>query len=203
MAVEERVDTDTIVYSIGDQVYVNLTNRCTNRCTFCVRDRADGVGGYNLRLAADPTPEEVCQALAPYLQSDVVYCGFGEPMMNLEALLASAKQVKAAGGSVRINTNGHACLIHGRRVAPELAGLVDEVSISLNAPDADSYAELTQCAYGPRGFAALPGFAGDCLREGIAVTLTVVSCIPDKDIAKCKELAASLGCQFRVRPYHQ
>lgn len=195
----ERVDT--IVYGIGDQVYVNLTNRCTNRCTFCVRDRADGVGGHDLRLAQDAAPEEVCSALAPHLTADVVYCGFGEPMLNLPSLLASAKQVKDAGGTVRINTNGHADLIYGRRIAPELAGLVDEVSISLNAPDAESYAELTQCVYGPRGFDALIAFAIDCLREGIAVTLTVVDCIPDEDIAKCRELASRLGCQFRVRPF--
>ena len=29
---------DTITYELGNNLYINLTNRCSNDCEFCVRN---------------------------------------------------------------------------------------------------------------------------------------------------------------------
>lgn len=47
---------NTFVYPLGEGLYINLTNRCTNRCGFCVRDTCSGVGGYDLWLDREPEP---------------------------------------------------------------------------------------------------------------------------------------------------
>ena len=40
-----------ITYPIRNSLYLNITNRCTAACTFCVRYHTDFVKGHNLRLA--------------------------------------------------------------------------------------------------------------------------------------------------------
>lgn len=192
---------DTYTYRICGTVYVNLTNRCTNDCVFCVRQKSNGVGGYDLRISREPDAEDVIADLTKEKPLDVVFCGYGEPTMNLEALKGAAKFVKGYGGRVRVNTNGHGSLVHGRDIVPELAGIVDEVSISLNEADRSSYAKITNCQYGPDGFDALLSFAEECVQAGIHVVLSVVDCISDEKIERCRQLASDAGCSFRVRSY--
>ncbi len=192
------MNTDT--YKIGDQTYINLTNRCTNDCTFCVRNTGDGVGGYNLWLEREPEAEEVIAALAKD-RTDVVFCGFGEPTIRIDTLLAVAKYVKSYGGKVRVNTNGHANAFHGRDVTPEMAEVVDEVSVSLNEADAEKYNKVTRCCYGEAGFGYLLDFAEKCCRRGMAVTLSVVDVIGEEDVEICRKSAEKIGAAFRVRHY--
>ena len=137
----------TMLYEVYDGLYVNLTNRCSCRCTFCLRSQGEGVcGSDSLWLEREPTFEEVRDEFAKFDMSrydEVVFCGFGEPTEAWEVLKQVAAYVKETYGlPVRVNTNGQGSLINGRDIAPEFAGLVDAVSISLNTPNHVLYSDL-------------------------------------------------------------
>lgn len=191
---------NTFVYTIGDAVYINLTNKCTNRCSFCVRDRHEGVGGYDLRLDREPSVQEVLDQLKKMPDySEAVFCGYGEPMIRLEELKEIAEYLKSRDTEVRINTNGHANLVHKRNVVPELKGIVDVISISLNAPDPDSYHEVCNSIYKRDAFSAVIEFAKQCSKCIDKVILSVVDVIPQEEIEKCREIAKEIGTSFRIR----
>ena len=194
--------SDTLIYRIGGAVYINLTNKCTNNCTFCLRETQDGVDGYHLRLKKDPEASEIIAALAQ--ESDVketVFCGLGEPTMRLETLLGVAAYLKSRGSHVRLNTNGQGSAYAGRDIAPELKGLVDTVSISLNASDAVKYDEICKSIYGEEGFDHMLEFAKSCIREGIETVLSVVDVIGQSEIERCQKIADDVGARLRVRHY--
>lgn len=191
---------DLYVYEYGGKAYINLTNRCTNNCTFCIRNHEDGVGGYYLWLTKEPTAKEVTDLLEKD-RKDVVFCGFGEPTIKIDELKEIAKFVKEYGGHVRINTNGHASAFHGRNIAAELKGIVDEVSISLNNSDPGKYDELCRSVYGKQGYLHMLQFARDCVANGIAVKFSVIDLIGQEDIEKCRKIAEEIGAGFKVRTY--
>ena len=74
--------------------------------------------------------------------AEIIWCGFGEPTFMLDLITEASPILRRAGAQVRLNTNGHACLIHGRDVMAELARAVDTVSVSLNAPSGERYIAL-------------------------------------------------------------
>ncbi len=187
-------------YKLGKDTYINLTNKCTNDCTFCIRNGNEGVGGYKLWLEQEPTAQQVIELLSKD-KTDVVFCGFGEPTIKLQELIEIARYVKSYGGHVRVNTNGHANIYHGRDVAGELAAVVDEISISLNEADAQKYNEVTKCGYGEAGYGYMLDFARRCVEEGIKTTLSVVDVISEEDVAACRKTAEGIGARFRVRNY--
>ena len=194
----------TICYVLGDELYINLTNRCTNCCSFCVRDTDCGISeNVNLWLAREPTAEEVIADIQKFdlsKYSEVVFCGYGEPMIRVEELIAAAKFIKENHNMpIRINTNGHANRIHGRDVTPELSGLVDTISISLNAKDREQYRKLCRCDYGAEGYDEMIEFTKKCKKVIPNVVLSVVDVIPKEDIEECRKTAQKLGVSFRVR----
>ena len=129
----------TIAYAVGKNLYLNITNRCPCACTFCIRTMCDGAYGSDpLWLDHEPSMEEIRAALDKEDLShyqEVVFCGFGEPTERLETLCETAKLLKARGvKTIRINTNGLSDLIHGRKTAADLKGLVDiVVTLALRA----------------------------------------------------------------------
>jgi TatD DNase family protein len=194
-----------ILYTIRDSLYVNLTNRCPNRCTFCPRASDPSVKGHYLALEAEPSAQEVIAELAAYRLGDwreVVFCGFGEPTLRLEELKAVAAHVKAAGLPVRVNTNGQGNLIHGRDVTGELAPLVDTVSVSLNTADPRQYADLCRSEFGPRAYEGIIEFIRAAQAAGIRVVVTAVAA-PGVDIDAVGRLAGQLGAEFRPRKYQE
>ena len=109
----------TLTYRLGNALYINLTNKCTNACSFCIRLGGDTVGDSgSLWLEREPDKEEV---LADIFRRDLsefqelVFCGYGEPMMRLDDLVWIAAQVKrkAPNLPIRVNTNGQAELFYG------------------------------------------------------------------------------------------
>jgi TatD family-associated radical SAM protein len=187
------------------QIYVNLTNRCNNACTFCLRDGEAGRQS-SLWIEREPSVEELCATLDRFDLSpinELVFCGFGEPTMRLDALLALARHVHetAPGVRVRLNTNGLANLQYGRDVTPELADDVDVVSVSLNTSDPTHYLELTRSTFGKRAYEAMWEFARLCKERGIDTHMTVVDVIGDDDIARCRRLCEEAGIKFRIRAY--
>lgn len=192
-----------IAYRIRNSLYLNITNRCTNSCTFCAKFRDFNVKGHQLKLDHEPDFEEVIAAIGdPTLYEEVVFCGYGEPLLRLDLIKQLSTWLKKQNTIVRINTDGQANLVHQRNILPELEGLIDEVSISLNAPDAQHYQQICQSSYGPDSYAAVKEFirlAPRYIPEVIASAVTV----PGIDIEACEQIATELGVEFRQRIYNE
>lgn len=192
-----------IAYTLGDSLYLNITNRCSNACSFCIRNTADGVGGHYLWLSSEPSAEEIIQAIGdPSGYKEVVFCGFGEPLMRVDAVRDVAAYIKSRWPNmpIRVNTNGHANLIHGRNVVPELKGLIDVMSISLNAESAGKYVAMCRPRFGAEAYQAVLDFARECKGVIPKVVLSVVD-VPEVDVESCRRIAEELGVEFRVRHY--
>ena len=187
-----------VAYKIRASLYLNITNRCTNECSFCIRFYSDFVKGHMLRLAKEPTAEELKSAIGnPTAYKEVVFCGYGEPLLRLDVVRDVASWVKAKGGRVRINTNGHGNLIHGRNILPELAGLIDSISVSLDAHDAETYERLCKPAF-KNAFEGVMDFIREAKKHIPDVEASVVEA-EGVDIEKCREIAEGLGARLRVR----
>ena len=191
------------VYDYEGKTYINLTNRCNNACDFCIRKNEVGIEGYNLWLNHDAKAEDVIKQLKENgkLGADVVFCGYGEPTMNLDTLIEVARFVKQNGAKTRLNTNGLASAHYDRDVAAMLKDVIDEMSISLNDSDAKKYDDICHSRFGLNAYGYMLDFARDCVKYGIKTILTVVDVIPKENIEKCAEIAKEVGAIFRVRTY--
>ena len=198
----------TITYPVTTGLYVNITNRCPCACTFCVRNKKDHVfESDSLWLEREPTVQEICDSLDTWDLSkyeEVVFCGFGEPTERLYDLLEVAKYIKSKSDiRIRINTNGLADLIWEKSTAPKLKGLIDAVSISLNATNKEDYLEVVRPKFGIESFDAMLQFTKDCTEYVPSVMMTVVDVVTTKEEQeKCREICESVGAIFRVRPYN-
>ena len=192
---------DTYVYRIGNNLYVNLTNRCSNRCTFCVRNGRQTFEGYDLWLKdGEPSAEQVEKALGECDCEEVVFCGFGEPTYRLGAMLEVCDYVHAHGKKTRLNTNGHGSIINERDIAPELVGKLDGINISLNAPDAKRYDKLCKPLYPDMAFDSMLFFAEACRSNSLNCWFSVVDCIGEAEVEECRKVAERVGVPLRVRP---
>ncbi|HHT9119292.1 MAG TPA: TatD family hydrolase [Candidatus Hypogeohydataceae bacterium YC41] len=193
-----------IAYTIRNSLYLNITNRCSNTCSFCPRLEKPYVKGYYLGLKKEPTVEAVLEAVGDNIgrYDEVVFCGYGEPTERLDILKEVANILKEKGArKIRLNTNGQGDLINGRPICAELAGLVDSVYISLNTPSADEYKELCSPGFEDMAYPALLAFTRQAKDSIPEVTLSVVD-VPGLDVETCKEIARELGVNFRVRRYN-
>ena len=196
-----------IAYKYQNSLYLNLTNRCTNKCKFCIRFTPSGVDNIDLWLEHEPTVEEIIKALddAGFENyPEIVICGYGEPLLRIDAVLEVAKYIKSKKDiKIRVNTNGHANRFAGRDVTPEMKGLIDTISISLNAENAQKYQEICLCDYGEEGFYEMLKFAS-CAKNYVPdVTLSVVDVIGEDAIEKCRKIAEEIGVNYRVREYSE
>ena len=198
----------TATYRVGNGLYVNLTNKCPCACTFCIRQNGDGVyGSDSLWLEREPTADEVCASIEANLGdcTELVFCGYGEPTERLDALLEVARRFRAVHPEVpiRVNTNGLSDLIAGEPTAHRFKGLVDTVSISLNAPTAEEYVALCRPKFGAAAYPALLKFAEEVKGFVKDVVLTVVGTAdltPEKEAA-CRRVASEHGVPLRVRTF--
>lgn len=197
----------TMLYEVYDGLYVNLTNRCSCRCTFCLRSQGEGVcGSDSLWLRHEPTFEEVRDEFAKFdmgKYEEVVFCGFGEPTCAWEVLKQVAAYVRETYGlPVRVNTNGQGSLINGRDIAPEFEGIIDAVSISLNTPNPERYAELTRSQFGDEAYPAMLDFAREVSRYVPSVTMTTVeTTLTPAEEAQCQAICDELGVNYRIRKW--
>ena len=196
----------TILYPVGQHLYVNLTNKCPCACTFCIRQNGDGAyGSDSLWLEHDPDLDEIKAAFAKWDLSqftELVFCGYGEPTEALPMLLQTAAYAKTLPGCppIRLNTNGLSDLIHGESTASQFAGLIDTVSISLNAGTEKEYMAVTRPKW-DNAFEAMQKFALDCKKYVPKVMFTVVDVIPQSEIEAAQAVADRLGIPLRVRKY--
>lgn len=184
-------------------IYLNLTNRCSCDCEFCLRSWSDGLYGVSLILDVEPGIEDVTTALELEFLSgpadEIVFCGFGEPTMRLDLVLAVTEWLHLRRLPARLDTNGHGSLLNPDVDVPvELARAgLNAVTVSLNAADPLAYERICRPAFA-KAHRAVLRFAEDCLANGITTTLTAVE-HPDADLAGCQAIAQRLGAAFRVR----
>ncbi len=195
------------VYWLDNKLYLNITNQCSNCCFFCLKRYKRGVGGFNLKLAEEPSiaqiTSELGEALIMRSWNELVFCGFGEPTERLDVLLEIARWIRQHYGRplrVRVNTNGHAYVLNrGRDVAAELkAAGVDQVSVSLNAGDMETYLEICKPTF-TGAYEAVIDFVQKA-KSTLEVEVTAVR-MPEVDIAKVQAVADGLGVKFRIRDY--
>ena len=195
----------SIVYDYFGGLYINLTNKCPNACEFCIRNFTDSLGDADsLVLKEDPTIDEVKKELESWdvrRYDEVVFCGYGEPTERLPELLELARHIKAKyGRQIRINTNGLADLIWGRPTAPDLKGVIDAVSISLNEADAQKYLDLCHPRFGLQSYDAIIRYIEDVKNYVPYVAVSVVThAISADSLQRCREKAEELGVVFKMR----
>ena len=198
-----------IIYKIRNTAYVNVTRGCTSACVFCPRTRESGlaVKGHNLAVSHEPTVEETKTALEVFRGDcdEICFCGFGEPLLRLDFVIAVASYCKERfrGIPIRIDTNGHGNLIHKRNILPELAGMIDRMSISLNAPDAESYRKIVQPEFEGDVFEEVKAFIREAKKHIPLITVTCLN-YPGIDTEKVRHIAEEeLSVQFRLRIYDE
>lgn len=187
-------------------MYINLTNKCSNGCDFCVRnERASYYGNYLWLRNGDPSAEAVIAQVRGMGDlsrfKEVVFCGFGEPTYKVKEMVELCDYFHEKGLSTRLNTNGQGNLINKRDIVPELKGKIDFVNVSLNASCAEKYQPICRSQYGENGFAALVEFAKICKRNGVNCRFSIVDCIGEEEVEACKRLAASVNIPLYVRTY--
>jgi len=196
-----------VVYWLGENLYLNITNRCSNNCYFCFRKYKTGIGRFNLKLTAEPpTTDIIKQAtsmLAKKQWKEIVFCGFGEPLIRLDTVLDVTEQLKTTSTvPIRINTNGQAYLINkDRNVIDELkeAG-VDKLSVSLNAHNKETYDSVCKPNF-ENAFDSVLQFISKASAL-INTEITVVT-IPEVNISEMEALAKNLQVKLRIRQYEQ
>ena len=198
---------NTLVYVLDNKIYINLTNRCTNNCIFCLRQDKSDVCGQEMWLESENfTAQDVIEQLKNFniQTSEITFCGYGEPTLKLNILKEVAKYIKENYPEIklRLNTNGHANFVYKRNVAPELKGLIDIISVSLNGASKEEYNELSKPTF-EGAYDEVKKFIKACTDEGIRTIATVVDGYKGcrLDIEKCRQIAASLGAEFRVREW--
>ncbi len=194
-----------ILYTYKNQVYANITNKCDCSCQFCVRSHKDSVGeAENLWFQSEPALEDIKKAMDEFDFTgfaELVFCGYGEPTCALENLLASAAYAKEKYHvKIRLNTNGLANLYHKRNVVPELAKVIDSVSISLNAPTAEKYQEVTRPQF-ENAYPALLEFASLAKEAFEHTQLSIVDVLPEEEIKACQKIADDRGIYLKIRKF--
>lgn len=196
---------DNYVYRVGENIYINLTNKCSNNCSFCIRNGREGMNDIKLWLSKEPAAADVFAQLK--LQGDlkkfgeIVFCGFGEPTYNLDTLIEVGRFLVGSGYKVRLNTNGHGSRINGKNIVPLIKNSLTEINVSLNSGDKEKYAAECESIYGLEAYDIMLQFAKECKKEGIRVVLSVVDIIGEAEILKCQAVAKQNNLPLRVRKF--
>lgn len=196
-----------ITYEYEGALYINMTNACSNRCEFCLRDNSSG------SLYADdlwyhgkePSKEVMLQDILTRelpAYREIVFCGYGEPTCRFDDMMWLCDEIKKRGDyPIRINTNGQADLITGKKTAGLLKGRVDCISVSLNASTPEKYDEICHSVYGLQALPAILQFTAETTRYVPRVVMTVVSTMGKEEITRCHALCEETGAEFKVREY--
>lgn len=204
-ALSDEKGEGKLVYPIRDSLYISLTNKCTNYCTFCGKFKDYTVKGHNLKLKKEPVAKEILKEIEPYLKEEkykeVVFCGYGEPLLRLDLLKEVGLALKEKGQRIRINTDGMANMVYRRDITPEL-DFVDEISVSLNAHDSETFQEIVKSPFKEKAWDGIKDFILKCKEhiETVDATVVAMDCV---DVEKAKKIVEEeLGVNFRSRPYN-
>lgn len=195
-----------IFYDLNGSLYANITNKCPCACTFCLRNNGDSVGGNDsLWLEHEPSIDEIKNAfdeadISKY--NEIVFCGYGEPMERASELIEIAKYIKEKTNlKIRINTNGLVLLIHPDFELESMRGIIDTLSISLNASDSEKYYSITNSKFGLPSYNAMLNFAVNASSVVSNVVFTIVGVVDDEEVKACQNRADDLGIPLKIRSY--
>ncbi|WP_223668821.1 TatD family nuclease-associated radical SAM protein [Kangiella shandongensis] len=193
-------NTERYWYEIRGSLYLNICDRCTLRCQFCPKTQGiNQVHHYDLSLARQPEAEQVIATLPDLMNyKEVVFCGYGEPTLRLKQLLAIARYCKKYGIRTRLNTDGLGNVVHKRDIIPELAEVVDSVSISLNAQDTETYTNHCQPQL-KSAYLAVHQFIRRAVDFFAEVRVTAIEGLEGVDIEQCRTIAERYGATFVPR----
>lgn len=196
-----------VVYHLENKVYLNITNRCTNQCYFCLRKFKSGVAGFNLRLQSEPTLHEIKSELKSKLShrrwDEIVFCGFGEPTIRIKTLLDASNWInRELKLPICLNTNGHALLLYPKRdIVKQLKESgISKLSVSLNAPNSALYNEVCRPVF-ENAFEKVLEFIELSRDMGFKMQVTAVT-IPEISVSAVEELASRMAVRFKPRMYH-
>ncbi len=203
---KEENRKDTYLYTLDGNLYVNLTNKCSNGCDFCVRnERTSYYGNYLWLRHGEPTPEKVIADSKGFGDltrfKEVVFCGFGEPTYRVAEMVVLCDYFHEKGLKTRLNTNGQGNLINKRDIVPELKGKLDFINVSLNASCYEKYQPICRSQFKEAGFASMIEFAKSCRKNGIDCRFSIVDCIGEEEVEACKKLAQSVNVPLYIRSY--
>ncbi len=203
---QQQQRKDTYVYVLDGNLYLNLTNKCSNGCDFCVRnERSSYYGNYLWLQKGEPNAQQVIAQINGMGDlkrfKEAVFCGFGEPTYRMEVMCEVADYLHEKGLSTRLNTNGQGCLINKRDIVPELIGKIDLVNVSLNASCYEKYQKICRSQFREAGFDGMVEFAKSCKRQGVNVRFSIVDCIGEEEVEACKRLAAKVNVPLYIRDY--
>ncbi len=203
---KEENRKDTYLYVLDGNLYVNLTNKCSNGCDFCVRnERTSYYGNYLWLRHGEPTVDKVLADLKGFGDltrfKEVVFCGFGEPTYKVAEMVALCDYFHEKGLKTRLNTNGQGNLINKRDIVPELKGKLDFINVSLNASCYEKYQPICRSQFKEAGFAGMVDFAKGCRRAGIDCRFSIVDCIGEEEVEACKRLSQSVNVPLYIRDY--
>ena len=191
---------ETLVYELHGNLYLNITNRCSLRCTYCPKfNHTWTVQDYALRLSSEPDTGQILKQIErPESYKQIVFCGLGEPTTRLDTVLDISRALKKRGATIRLNTDGLANLVHGRDVTTALAECVDEVSVSMNAQNTELYTQhcRPKQAY---SYEYMLEFVRKLHSRKKGVTLTAIDGLQGVDILQCQKMADAMGVNFRRR----
>ena len=195
-----------IVYEVEGSLYINLTNKCSNKCVFCIRNNGDGAyGSDSLWLSREPSVSEVLEAVASCdieKYREIVFCGYGEPSYRLLEAREIALKIKEEypQAKIRMNTNGQSDLILAMDTAPLYEGAFDSVSISLNASNEERYQKICHSEFGAGAFLSIVDFAKRLRSFVPRVSFSVVKeTLSAKELSECYEISEKTGVALRVR----
>jgi TatD family-associated radical SAM protein len=198
----------SIVYTLknNSNLYLNITNKCSNRCYFCFKHFWKGIGNINLQLQRDPSPKQIIKELQQALdksstKKEVVFCGFGEPTTRLDTVIQVTKVIKKQFRKpTRLDTNGLAYKLNPEReVVDELANAgIDRVCVSVNAYNKELYNSICKPGFAD-AFDSVLYFVQKA-KEAFDTEITAVT-LAEVDMTEMAQFAESLGVRFRKRPY--
>jgi TatD DNase family protein len=197
-----KLPQTSFTYQLGNSLYINVTNRCNADCVFCRRKTEPFISGFNLEMkkSEEPPAEVYIKEIGdPKKYDEIVFCGYGEPTIRWDVVKKIAKFVKNNGGKTRLNTNGHGNIINKRNIIPDMKGLIDTVSISLNSVDSEQYSKLMRVE--KDYFDSMINFAKESVNYVDKVVMTVVD-LNEVEISEAKKLVENvIKAEFRIRHY--
>jgi len=196
-----------LTYIIENKLYINVTNNCTNNCTFCIRNTPKGLGdGYELWLEDEPTSEQIIDELKKMdlnKFAEIVFCGYGEPLLRYDVVLEVAEWIKKNYAlPIRVNTNGHASYIFNKNIPQLLSKYIDKISISLNAPNKEIYNKICAPVYEDI-YDHIIEFIKESKKYIKEVYVSVLDILNNEEIEECRKIADKLGVKFRLRYFEQ
>lgn len=133
--VDGRAQVETVLMRYADRATVCVSSQagCAMACTFC----ATGQAGFDRHLDAAEICEQVVRAqhASPQRVSNVVFMGMGEPLANVDPVLAALTRLHGdLGISARHLTVSTVGVVPGMRRLAAFA-LPVTLAVSLHAPD--------------------------------------------------------------------